>query len=115
MDPQRLRVDVDELGGNRDHVARALVVLDAHALASFSCSSSSFSRFDSFLGTSMRTRAITSPRPEPLRRGAPLPLTRRSLPSSEPDGIFTCTGPSGVGTDAFVPRAASAKGTAMST
>src|SRR5262249_19109068 len=49
-------------------------------------------------GTWMRTRASTSPLPDPFSFGAPRPLIRSSLPSSEPAGIFSETGPSGVGT-----------------
>ena len=80
-------------------LARALleevVVLRHHLLTFFSSSSSSRSRFDSFFGTAIRTRAITSPRPEPFSFGAPWPRTRSSLPSSEPAGIFSETGPVG--------------------
>src|SRR5205807_4760004 len=72
------------------------------------CSSSRSSR--SFLftrfGTWMRTRASTSPLPESLRRGAPRPLIRSSLPSSEPAGILRDTVPSGVGTSTLPPSAA---------
>src|SRR5262249_59306934 len=95
----------DELGRNRDHVDRA--VGGVHQPAPF-CSSSRSSR--SFLltrlGTSMRTRASTSPLPEPLSLGAPRPLIRSSLPSSEPAGILSETRPSGVATSTLPPSAA---------
>ena len=70
-----------------------------------------FTRF----GTWMRTRASTSPLPEPLSRGAPRPLMRSSLPSSEPAGIFSDTGPSGVGTSTVPPSAAVANDTGTCT
>src|SRR5437763_8045361 len=73
----------------------------------WSSSIASRSRFVSFFGTSMRRRASTSPRPEPPSFGAPRPRMRRSLPSSEPAGTFSETGPSGVGTSTMAPSAAS--------
>src|SRR5437660_10053540 len=83
------------------------IVVARHQPTPF-CSSSRSSR--SFLltrfGTWMRTRASTSPLPEPLRRGAPRPLIRSSLPSSEPAGILRDTVPSGVGTSTLPPSAA---------
>src|SRR5581483_8468383 len=116
VDAQRLRVHADEVGRDRDHVARAVVLGSRHRRASFSCSSSSRSFFDSFFGTSIFTRAIRSPLPEPFRCGAPLPRRRSSFPSSEPAGILTDTWPpTGVGTDAVVPSAASLNGTWTST
>src|SRR4051794_14405285 len=54
----------------------------------------------------MRTRASTSPLPEPEIFGAPRPLMRSSLPSSEPAGTFNDTAPSGVGTSTEPPSAA---------
>src|SRR5205823_2693784 len=81
------------------------------------CSSSRSSR--SFLftrfGTWMRTRARTSPLPEPLSFGAPRPLIRSSLPSSEPAGIFRDTAPSGVGTSTLPPSVAVGKETGTCT
>src|SRR5581483_2526951 len=116
VDAQRLRVHADEVGGDRDHVARAVVLGGRHRCASLSCSSSSRSFFESFFGTSIFTRAIRSPRPEPLSCGAPLPRTRSSFPSVDPAGIFTDTfPPTGVGTLAVVPSAASVNGTCTST
>src|SRR5947209_4505976 len=113
VDPQRLRVHADDLGGDADHVARPVV----HQLKSMSrglprsafCSSTSASRsaFVSFFGTSIRIRASTSPLPEPESFGAPRPRMRSSFPSSEPAGTFSVTGPSGVGTSTFAPSAAS--------
>ena len=74
VDPQRLRVHADELGGDADHVARVVV----HQLNSLSrglvvvafWNSSSASRcaFVSFAGTVTRTRASRSPRPVALQR-----------------------------------------------
>src|SRR5581483_5937462 len=43
--------------------------------------------------------------------GAPRPLIRSSLPSSEPDGIFSDTAPSGVGTSTLPPSVAVANET----
>src|SRR5438270_782847 len=89
-------------------LARALVqevVVFAHQPPTFlSCSSSSRSFLFMRFGTSMRTRASTSPLPEPFSLGAPLPLIRSSLPSSEPAGILSETVPSGVGTSTEPPR-----------
>src|SRR6476646_1064793 len=120
VDAQRLRVHADELRGDADRVARPTV----HQLNAFSRGSSpetcwsfsiaSFSAFESFFGTVTWTRAIRSPLPEPLRRGAPRLRMRRSLPSSVPAGTFSCTGPSGVGTSTVAPRAASANVTGTS-
>src|ERR671937_240723 len=76
--------------------------------AFWSSSIASPSRFFGFFGAEIRTRARTSPRPEPPSFGAPRPRIRRSFPSSEPAGTFSDTGPSGVGTSTFAPRAASA-------
>src|SRR4029079_14906005 len=45
--------------------------------------------FVSFFGTDSFTRARTSPRLEPLRRGAPLPFTRRRVPASVAGFTFT--------------------------
>src|SRR5258706_2484707 len=75
---QRLRMHVGELRGDTDHVHRAVV----HQPPTFFSSSSSsrsflFIRF----GTWMRTRASTSPLPEPSSFGAPRPLMRSSFPS----------------------------------
>src|SRR5262249_60221331 len=92
--PQRLRVHADEFGGDRDHVDRP--VGGVHQPTAF-CSSSRSSR--SFLftpfGTWIRTRASTSPWPLPVSFGAPRPLIRSSLPSSEPAGAFSETAPTG--------------------
>jgi hypothetical protein len=66
------------------------------------------SAFVSFVGTERRTRASTSPLPPPFSFGAPRPRMRISLPSWVPAGIFSDTGPSGVGTSTLAPRAASA-------
>src|SRR5947207_598229 len=83
------------------------VVVVRHQPPTFRSSSSSarsclFMRF----GTWMRTRASTSPLPPPGSFGAPRPLIRSSLPSSEPAGIFSDTAPSGVGTSTEPPSAA---------
>src|SRR4249920_2413836 len=95
----------DQLGGDRDHVDGP--VRGLHQPTPF-CSSSRSSR--SFLftrfGTWIRRRASTSPLPLPLSFGAPRPLIRRSLPSSEPAGILSETAPSGVGTSTLPPSAA---------
>src|SRR4051812_21164201 len=68
---QRLGLHADDVGGDRDHVARAVAVRHVHSPTSFSASSASrcflFRRF----GTSILIRASTSPLPLPLRRGAP--------------------------------------------
>ena len=72
-----------------------IVVLRHQPFAFFSSSSSSRSFLFTRFGTSMRTRASTSPLPEPLSLGAPRPLMRISFPSSVPAGIFSETGPSG--------------------
>src|SRR5206468_6811646 len=92
-----------------------LAELFHQAPAFWSSSSSSRCFFVSFFGTVSFTRARTSPRPEPFRRGAPLPFTRSKVPSTVPGLTLTVTGPSGVGTSALAPRAASENGTAMST
>src|SRR5581483_3406801 len=70
-------------------------------------SSASRSAFVSFVGTVSATFAIRSPRPEPFSFGAPRPLIFSSFPSCEPAGIFSVTGPSGVGTSTLAPSAAS--------
>src|SRR5262249_39681820 len=104
VDAQRLRVHTDQVGGDADHVPRPVVHQEnAFALGSsretfFRFSSASFSAFDSFVGTLTLTRAIRSPRPEPLSFGAPRPLILSSFPSCEPAGTFNVTRPSGVGT-----------------
>src|SRR6478609_5472524 len=107
---QRLRMHADELGGDRDHVDRALRGI--HQTTPFWSSSRSsrsflFTRF----GTWMRTRARTSPLPLPVSLGAPRPLIRISFPSSEPAGILSETAPSGVGTSTLPPSAAVGKET----
>src|SRR5262249_1198870 len=102
VDAKRLRMHADELRGDRDHVARPVV--DHRVFSSSSSSSRCF--FETRFGTWMRMRASTSPWPEPLRRGAPRPLMRSSLPSSVPLGTFNDTGPSGVGTSTLPPSAA---------
>src|SRR4029450_8378927 len=71
---QRLRMHADELGGDGDHVARAVV--DHQLPAFFSSSSSSRCFLLSFFGTLSFTRARTSPLPEPFSFGAPLPVRR---------------------------------------
>src|SRR4051812_22832174 len=112
--PQRLRMHADELGGDRDHVdrpARGLHQPTAFCSSSRSSRSFLFTRF----GTWIRRRASTSPLPEPESFGAPRPLIRRSLPSSEPAGILSDTGPSGVGTSTLPPSAAVGKETVTST
>src|SRR5262249_7698299 len=81
----------------------------------WSSSSSSRSFLFGFLGTAIVSRASTSPLPLPFSFGAPRPLMRKSLPLSEPAGIFSETGPSGVGTSTFAPSAASANVTGTST
>src|SRR5207253_10948158 len=91
--PQRLRVHADELGGDADHVARTVV----HQMLFPSSSSKSRCFLFIFFGTSMRTRASTSPWPSPFKRRAPRPLIRSSFPSSVPAGIFSETAPPGVG------------------
>src|SRR5262249_6755599 len=102
----------DELGGDADHVHRPVV----HQPVAFcSCSSSSRSRLLMRFGTWIRSRARTSPLPDPLSFGAPRPLIFRSLPSSEPAGTFIDTGPSGVGTSTVPPRAAVGNDTGTST
>src|SRR5215207_2887449 len=102
VDAQGLRVHADELGSDGDHVARPLV----HQPATFrSSSSSSRSRLLTRLGTSIRTRASTSPFPPPFNFGASRPRIRKSLPGSVPAGTFRETGPSGVGTSTSPPRA----------
>src|SRR5581483_754627 len=98
---KRLLVHADELRGDADHVARPVV----HQLVLPSSSSSSRCFLLTFFGTVMRTRASTSPLPGPFSFGAPRPLMRSSLPSSVPAGIFSATGPSGVGTSTVPPRA----------
>src|SRR4051794_39143244 len=98
------------LGGFDD--ARAVV---HYAFTFWNSSSSSRLRLFSFFGTSMRTRATTSPLPPPFSFGAPRPLIRSSLPSSEPEGIFNETAPSGVGTSTLPPSAAVGKLTGTST
>src|SRR5262249_2422208 len=120
VDAQRLWVHADEIRGDADHVARAVV----HQLNSFSrglafCalrrfSSASRSAFVSFFGTCTRSRASRSPRPLPFSFGAPRPLTRSSLPSLEPAGTFSETRPSGVGISTVAPRAASSNVTGTS-
>src|SRR5437764_638931 len=80
-----------------------------------SSSRSSRSRFFSFFGTVTRTRASRSPRPEPFSFGAPLPLTRSSVPSCVPGFTLTETAPSGVGTSTVAPSAASENVTGTST
>ena len=89
VDPQRLRVHADELGGDRDHVARVGALVGAHENASlsrgfsretfWSASSASRSAFVSFVGTVTRTRARRSPLPPPFSFGAPWPRTRSVL------------------------------------
>src|SRR3954453_34748 len=108
--PQRLRMHADELGGDRDHVnrpARGLHQPTAFCSSSRSSRSFLFTRF----GTWIRRRASTSPLPEPDSFGAPRPLIRRSLPSSEPAGILSDTAPSGVCTSTLPPSAAVGKET----
>src|SRR4029077_13508844 len=114
-----------ELGRHADHVDRALVVAvaigaprssirhhdtpwSARGESPRACSSSprsSFSRFDSFVGTS--TLTVTNRSPVPLRFGAPLPRTRNVLPVGVPAGTFRVTGPFSVGTWTLAPSAAS--------
>ena len=122
VQPQRLRVHPDELGGDGDHVARAVHqpdldealtrVLARHLLVALE--RASFSAFVSFFGIDTFTRASRSPRPLPLSCGAPRPLTRSSFPLSVPPGIFSDTGPSGVGISTDAPSAASANVTGTS-
>src|SRR5207237_9216976 len=81
----------------------------------FNSSRSSRSFLLTRFGTWMRTRASTSPLPEPFSFGAPRPLIRISLPSSEPAGIFSETGPSGVGTSTEPPSVAVGYDTAACT
>ena len=68
VDAQRLRMHADELGGDADHVARTVAV-GHHQIVFPSSSSSSRCFLFIFFGTSMRTRASTSPWPSPFRRG----------------------------------------------
>ena len=68
-----------------------------------------------FFGTDSFTRASTSPRLEPFSRGAPLPFTRRRVPSRVPGLTFTVTGPSGVGTLISAPSDACESATGTST
>src|SRR5215207_479176 len=107
VDAKRLRVHADDVGGDADHVARAVV----HQLTLRNSSSSwrcfLFNRF----GTSSLSRASTSPLPPPESFGAPRPRMRSNLPSSEPAGTLSETAPSGVGTWTVVPSAASGNDT----
>src|SRR5581483_7438090 len=114
VDAERLGVHADELGGDGDHVAGAGALV--HQPPAF-CSSSSRSRClrDTFLGTSIRMRASTSPRPPPFTCGTPRPLMRSSFPSSVPAGTFSDTGPSGVGASTVPPSAAVENGTGTAT
>src|SRR5262249_40182441 len=103
VDAQRLRVHADHVGGDGDHVARTVVhqpvVFRSSSRSSRSCLLTRF-------GTWIRRRARTSPLPEPLRRGAPRPLLRSSLPAPEPAGTLSDTAPSGVGTSTEPPSVA---------
>src|SRR4029079_17709287 len=111
VDPKRLRMHADDLGRDGDHVARVVV----HPATFWNSSSSSRPRLLSFFGTSIFTRATRSPLPPPFSFGAARPLIFRSLPSSEPAGIFRETAPSGVGTSTRPPSAAVGKLTGTST
>src|SRR5919109_3024853 len=115
VDAERLRVHPDELGGDGDHVARAIVhqLTPSRSLGFaretfWRFSIASRSAFVSFVGTTTRTRARRSPRPEPFSFGAPRPRTRRSLASCVPGGTLSEMRPSGVGTSTSAPSAASA-------
>src|SRR5262249_1877051 len=112
VDAQRLRVHADELGRDRDHVAG---MVRGHPATFWNSSSSSRLRLFSFFGTSIFTRASRSPLPPLFSFGAPRPLIFSSFPSSEPAGIFSETGPSGVGTSTRPPSAAVGKLTGTST
>src|SRR5262249_54611785 len=122
VDPQRLRVHADDLGGDGDHVAGRVVHQATIPSRGFSretfCrfSIASRSAFVTFLGTASFTRARRSPLPAPFSFGAPRPRTRSIVPSCVPGLTFSVTGPaSGVGTETLAPSAASGYVTGRST
>src|SRR5215210_8082981 len=119
---ERLLVHADEVGGDRDRVARAIGHQPVNASSRgssrdtfWSSSRASRSFFVSFFGTVTFRRASRSPRPPPFSFGAPRPLTFSNLPSCEPAGTLSEILPSGVGTSTVAPSAASGYVTGTST